>query len=346
MKNELQQHKKSDSFKWILTLIAFLLVGATLAGMLLGYLTPRTVDKEPIQQEQEASVSDSGFKSKFVNTQNVKLMSVTPMAAVANESYVEQTVSATVLPETATNKMVDWSVSWADSSNTSNVTDYVSVTPASNGSTTAYVRCYQSFSGDAIVTVTTRESGYTAEIIVSFVGIPTDLTVTGQFTENSDGFYYIGVGETYDYNVELSNIFNTIGEDYQDINVTFGGYGSVVLCTYEYYSQSGTSKWYDNSLNTVTVESLKDKFMNVSYADGVLSITTIKTIESYYESMSRIDGGRTRSYENKFKEYATEDAYLYIRIDQPSSGLSKLMKIKFDTSVVTGVNVNDTALLF
>ena len=86
--------------------------------------------------------------------------------------------------------------------------------------------------------------------------------------------------------------------------------------------------------------------MNVSYADGVLSITTIKTIESYYESMSRIDGGRTRSYENKFKEYATEDAYLYIRIDQPSSGLSKLMKIKFDTSVVTGVNVNDTALLF
>ena len=295
MKNELQQHKKSDSFKWILTLIAFLLVGATLAGMLLGYLTPRTVDKEPIQQEQEASVSDSGFKSKFVNTQNVKLMSVTPMAAVANESYVEQTVSATVLPETATNKMVDWSVSWADSSNTSNVTDYVSVTPASNGSTTAYVRCYQSFSGDAIVTVTTRESGYTAEIIVSFVGIPTDLTVTGQFTENSDGFYYIGVGETYDYNVELSNIFNTIGEDYQDINVTFGGYGSVVLGTYEYYSQSGTSKWYDNSLNTVTVESLKDKFMNVSYADGVLSITTIKTIESYYESMSRIDGGRTRS---------------------------------------------------
>ena len=119
-------------------------------------------------------------------------------------------------------------------------------------------------------------------------------------------------------------LFHTRAFGYQDINVTFGGYGSVVLGTYEYYSQSGTSKWYDNSLNTVTVESLKDKFMNVSYADGVLSITTIKTIESYYESMSRIDGGRTRSYENKFKEYATEDAYLYIRIDQPSSGFNSL----------------------
>ncbi len=346
MKNELQQHKTSDKIKWVLTLVAFLLVGATIAGMLLGYLTPRTKTEEPVQQEQEASVNESGFMSKFVNTENVRLMSVSPMAAVANELYVEQTVVATVLPQTATNKMVDWSVAWADSSNTSNVTDYVSVTPASDGSTTAYVRCYQAFSGDVIVTVTTRENGYTAEIIVSFVGIPTDLTVTGQFVENSDGFYYMGVGDTYTYNVNLSNIFNTIGEDYQDITMTFGGYGSVVLGTYEYYSQSGTSKWYDNSLNTVTVESLKDKFMNVSYADGVLSITTIKTIESYYESMSRIDGGRTRSYTNKFKELATEDAYLYIRLDQTSSGLSKLMKIKFDTSVVTGVSVNDTTLLF
>ena len=346
MKNELQQHKTSDKIKWVLTLVAFLLVGATIAGMLLGYLTPRTKTEEPVQQEQEASVNESGFMSKFVNTENVRLMSVSPMAAVANELYVEQTVVATVLPQTATNKMVDWSVAWADSSNTSNVTDYVSVTPASDGSTTAYVRCYQAFSGDVIVTVTTRENGYTAEIIVSFVGIPTDLTVTGQFVENSDGFYYMGVGDSYTYNVNLSNIFNTIGEDYQDITMTFGGYGSVVLGTYEYYSQSGTSKWYDNSLNTVTVESLKDKFMNVSYADGVLSITTIKTIESYYESMSRIDGGRTRSYTNKFKELATEDAYLYIRLDQTSSGLSKLMKIKFDTSVVTGVSVNDTTLLF
>ena len=346
MKNELKKHKTSDKIKWWLTLVAFVLIVATIAGMLLGYIKPITKTEEPVNQGQEESASVSGFQSKFVNTEHVKIMSAMPMMSVANESYAEQTVTAKVLPETAINKMVDWTVAWADNTNTANVTDYVSVTPASDGSTTAYVRCYQEFNGDAIVTVTTRESGYTAEIIVSFAGVPTDLAVTGPFTENSDGFYYFGVGDTYSFDVDLSNIFNTIGEDYQDITMTFGGYGSVVLGTYEYQTQTETSKWYEDSLNTVTLESLKDDFMNVFYADGVLSITTIKTIESYYESMSRIDGGRTRKYTNKFKELASDDAYLYIRLDQEDSGLSKLIKIRFDTSVVTGVSVSNTDLLF
>ncbi|MBR2385206.1 MAG: hypothetical protein IKA99_06355, partial [Clostridia bacterium] len=154
------------------------------------------------------------------------------------------------------------------------------------------------------------------------------------------------VGDTYTYNVDLNNIFGTVGVDYQNINMSFGAYGSVVLGTYEYYSQSGTSKWYDTSLTTVTLDSLKDNFMSVSYADGVLSITTVKTIESYYESMSRIDGGRTRSYTNKFKEYATDDAYFYVKLTQPDSGLEKLMKIKFDETVVAGVDVNNTQIYF
>ena len=144
----------------------------------------------------------------------------------------------------------------------------------------------------------------------------------------------------------MNNLFGTVGVDYQDLNVTLGGYGSIVLGNYDYYSQSGTSKWYDSTLHTVTLESLKDKFLSVEYNNGVLNITTVKTIESYYEKMSRIDGGRTRNYENKFKEYATEDAYFYIRIDQPDSGLSELMKIKFDATVVTGVSTNQTQLLF
>ena len=58
--DELRQHKSSDKIKRFLTLIAFLLVGATLAGILLGYLTPRTPDEEPVQQEQEANLNIGG----------------------------------------------------------------------------------------------------------------------------------------------------------------------------------------------------------------------------------------------------------------------------------------------
>ena len=52
MNNELNKHKSSDKIKWVLTLIAFLLVGATLAGILLGYLTPKVRTEEPVQQEE------------------------------------------------------------------------------------------------------------------------------------------------------------------------------------------------------------------------------------------------------------------------------------------------------
>ena len=350
MNNELQKHKSSDSFKWFLTLISFIIVALTLCGIIFEWFPvnnnsteeniPTTEQSAPVENEEA-----NGFSTEFINTNNVKLMSASPMRAVPNTNYAEQTLTATVLPATATNKAVDWSVSWADGQS-GNVEEYVTVEPSSDGSTTATVKCYQVFTGNVVVTVTTRESGYTAECIVAFVGIPTEINVSGPFSESSDGYYYVGVGDTYTYSVDLNNLFGTVGVDYQGLNITLGGYGSVVLGEYDYYSQSGTSKWYDQTLHTVTLESLKDNFMSVDYSDGVLNITTVKTIESYYEKMNRIDGGRTRNYENKFKEYATDDAYFYIRIDQPNSGLSKLMKIKFDATVVTGVETNKTQILF
>ena len=41
MENELRNHKKSDSFKWFLTLMAFIIVGVTLAGIILGWFAPK-----------------------------------------------------------------------------------------------------------------------------------------------------------------------------------------------------------------------------------------------------------------------------------------------------------------
>lgn len=352
MDNELRNHKKSGSTKWWLALIAFILMGATLLGMLMGVIVPKQPNTENVPQTEQSTeqnnqnpVEPENYETEIVNSQFVRLNAVAPMAKAANGNYAEQTLTATVLPTTATNKAVDWSVAWADGQ-TGNVSDYVTVTPSASGSTTATVKCFQPFTGNVVITVTTRESGYSAECIVTFVGIPTEINVSGPFSESADGYYYVGVGDTYTYSVDLNNLFGTVGADYQDVTVTLGGYGSVVLGNYDYYSQSGTSTWYDTSLHTVTLESLKDKFISIDYSNGTLNITTVKTIESYYESMKRIDGGRTRNYTNKFKEYATDDAYFYIRIDQPDTGLSKLMKIKFDATVVTGVETNKTQILF
>ena len=102
MNNELNKHKSSDKIKWVLTLIAFLLVGATLAGILLGFLAPKVRTEEPIKQEQEASVSNGGYETEFVNTEFVKLYSASPMMYSRQTATAIKKVYATVMPETAT----------------------------------------------------------------------------------------------------------------------------------------------------------------------------------------------------------------------------------------------------
>lgn len=303
--------------------------------------TPDTTT-EAAQTETVNTLAATDFKTELVSTSGIKLLSATPLAASSTSSYVQQTLTATVLPATASNKTVDWSVAWADSSNTATVTDYVTVTPASNGSTTATVTCKKAFTGDIIVTVTTRESGYTAECIVSFVGKPTDITVSSSLTAQSDG-YHVGIGNAYTFNIGLTNPFNSVGADYQNITVEVNGVGSVVLASKEYYVSSGNTTWYEGT--TVTLDSLKDKFITANYSNGVLTVNTLKTIESYYESMERIDSGRTRYYTNAFKEYAS-DCYFTVKITETNSGLSETIKIRFDDSVVTSVSTSVSEMTF
>ena len=342
--NRFQKIKDTNGFKLSMVLVAFVLVLTTILGLMFDWFSVKKDNVKDNATEQAVNMNTYGtFATEFVNTEKVLLKSATPMTKALNGAYAEQTISATVLPTSASNKLVDWSVAWGGEQ-TGNVTDYVTVTPSTSGSTTASIKCYQAFEGNIVVTVTTREGGFSADCIVTFVGLPTEININGPFSESDDGFYYIGVGNTYSFSVDLNNVFGTIGEDYKNVNMTLGAVGSIVLGTYE--STSEGSKWYDASLTTVELQSMSDTFLTVNFADGVVNITTMKAIESYYEKLERIDGGRTRYYTNKFKEYATNDAYFYVRLEVPNTGLTKLMKIKFDENVVANVEVNKSEIVF
>lgn len=73
-----------------------------------------------------------------------------------------QQLTATVTPSDANNKAVDWSISWKDASSSwasgKTVTQYVTVTPISDGALTANVACLQAFGEQVIVTVTSRDN--------------------------------------------------------------------------------------------------------------------------------------------------------------------------------------------
>ena len=337
MNNNKIYKQKSHFWKWAVsfTLIATLMVGAVTA--LFMNKTDKTENALAVQNE---------FTAEMANTEYVTLSmrsSAVPMAT-AVENSVSKTLTATVLPETAVNKAIDWSIDWGDDGKTENVTDYVTVTPTSDGSNVATVTCYKAFTGTIVITATTRENGYSATCVVTFVGMPADIVLNGPISQ-TNGEYKVGIGQTYTFNVSLTNPLGNVGSQFNSVSCGVNGVGSVVLGYMEHYNASGNDKWYDTSDQTVTLDSLKDNFITVSYSQGVLTIKTIKSIESYYSSSQRMDGGRTTAYHDKFRSFV-DDCYFKVWVKEETSGLMKEFNVRFDDGVVTGVSLAENELAF
>ena len=324
-------YSRSERIRWI---TAFSLIAVLLVGMAVSLALTLTLKKDGNRPLND-------FAAETVNTEHIRL-TMSTYAAVASDNSVSKTITATVLPETASNKAVDWSVAWGDEETEGDVSLYVTVTPASDGSTSATVTCKKAFTGTILVTATTRESGYQASCVLTFVGIPTDILVSGGVSPTG-GAYKLGIGHDYVFDIELTNPFDSVGSKFNDFGCRVYGVGSVVLGYME--RTSGVETWYDTSDKTVTLDSLKDNFISASYADGQLTVTTKKSIESYYGRMQKGDGGRTTFYFDKFRSYA-DDCYFKVRIEEKTSGLTKDLEIRFDDTIVTGVNVNRTEMEF
>ena len=92
------------------------------------------------------------------------------VSPLAESAY---TLTATVEPANAPDKAVDWSVAFVNPASEwatgKTVTDYVTVTPTSDGALTATVQCLQAFGEQITVTVASRQfSGVNATCTVDF----------------------------------------------------------------------------------------------------------------------------------------------------------------------------------
>ncbi|MCQ2399932.1 MAG: hypothetical protein MJ072_05455, partial [Clostridia bacterium] len=148
--------------------------------------------------------------------------------------------------------------------------------------------------------------------------------------------YKVGINIPYDFTVSLNNVFNQVGSSfYQNLQVSVVAYGKVEIGAQEVY-RSGGSNWLN--VRTVDLSTLQSNIIESAYTNNVLTIKVLKSIESYYASTSRLDGGRTISYHDKVKSIV-EDCYFTIRIYEPTTGKSKECKLIFDDTIVNGVNV-------
>lgn len=149
------------------------------------------------------------------------------ISAMAETAYL---LTATITPESATNKAVDWSVAFVNPASEwatgKTVTDYVTVTPTADGALTANVECKKAFGEQIKVTVTSRNNAEaTAECTVDYArkildyrlwGIDLDTNETSMlvdFDENEVLIDFAGV--SFNDAVSFQN-----GAWYQELLVT------------------------------------------------------------------------------------------------------------------------------
>ena len=199
---ELYAHKRSDKVKWV---VSFLLIFVLLAGFIGAWVLLLKPEKTAPEQEGGGAVITEGEGN------GIKLMSV----KISPENYAEYGISpladtayqltATIVPENATDKTVDWAIAWAVPPQHSGgtigdedpgsvwamgktVTDYVTVTPTSDGALTANVECLKDFGAQVKVTVTSRDnSEVKANCLVDYTQKLQGVKATFGFTVLTDG---------------------------------------------------------------------------------------------------------------------------------------------------------------
>lgn len=190
--NDLQKHKKSDGVKWVLTVIAVLLLAVAVTAAITqgfknwnpyGWLDKKDAEETPVEENFGGMlIGDStgdgiAVTSIPIARANYAANDISPLAESA------YTLTATITPDDASNKAVDWAVSFVNAESEwaagKTVTDYVTVTPTADGALTANVECLEAFGEQVTVTVTSRDNAEaTASCTVDYAKRMTDATVT------------------------------------------------------------------------------------------------------------------------------------------------------------------------
>ena len=388
--NELYEHKRSDTVKWVLTLFAFILVGVMLAGVILGWFDKKEEPPAEEEQTEQAAVTDGEGNamdedivypmpekmsfSAAAFAQSLAQFDESSGTTVTSPQSVDVRIEAYVYPESAANKEVDFSVAWgnAPTHGSEQVSNYLTVTPDSDGSTTATVSCKKSFGDDTIViTVTTREGGYTATCTVSFTGIAsgikiTSSTATKKSTSARGEYYELGTSKTYTFNIGLTNAFNDAAGN---LSVTeIGGEGNMYFGNGS-YNDGGYINFTDMVQKSIG-EFADDFITSATISGNTLTVKTgSKILENYYSSYGPDEYFITDIYYDRYVVEMNDDwsikdssdtfrnqnaksnaqnigsCYFYVTVKDSISGLTETVRLWLVSSV-SGVSLSQTELEF
>ena len=205
-------------------------------------------DLEIIQTMQEGIVLLSGDTTSSVNG-------------------ISKNLTATVYPEDATNKEVDWFLEW-ETATDEDISNYLILEVPQDGSRTCTVTCIKSFEGlSAKVTVITRDGGFSASCLVTFAGVPKYmfLQMDGQSDDYTD--YFRVTNGSYSGSYYLKN---DLGTSIDGSNAIGSKYGN-----YEIESVHADLKYYVTvtGVNNGTIVHQEDVLVSLSQSSPTFNIT-------------------------------------------------------------------------
>ena len=297
MSNNQQKYKKSKVLNGVLGGLLALVVagGVAFVGVLSNGFKNWDNIKPPAQEEPN-SPEDNTTKGEASiengESAGIRLMAMKiPVAdyktyGVSVQAETAYTVTATVYPEDAANKKVDWSVAFANASSTwasgKKVTDYVTVTPSSDGALTAVVQNVAAFGEQIVVKTTSRDNTAAyATLNVEYLQRTTGYTLTldgktysttGTKTNSVTPDFSVGKGCTVNIVVNKSTVYtraNTDKAEYITVKPTEAFKSALVKAVSDFVpreyglTSSGLSYgWFDSTFVQGLTNTQKNKLIS------------------------------------------------------------------------------------
>ena len=322
----------------------------------------------PTVDHSTDQVSDAVEEQVYHLPKLMSFRSGTLNEALGSGNTLDVRVSASVYPSNATRREVDYSIAWgnAPTHGSEPVTDYVTVRQDSDGSHTATISCKKSFDDDKIVvTVTTRDGGFTDTCTITFLGIATEMDISPDTAKatysDARGIYYeIGTGNKETFNINLDNIFHDVGA--KNYTVKLGGVGALYYGTRMYSYDSYVTSFKD--MSQIPMSELIIRLADCQINGNILTINVgSNDVKSYKFGESRDElNGVDYTYEKfveddlvycsgewadnaRYNEQNLDKCYFTVTVTDTVSNVSHTINFWIVTSV-TGVEMNNDQLTF
>lgn len=359
-----------EKIRWIIIISAILVIlGLTITAVVVSQKQAAQVNEtvsELLLEDNSENLSAEPIAITTISESGIMVLEK-PMYLGAGDggsgdSAFAKTLTATVLPVDAPDKSVDWSVAWApDASRASQqVSQYITVTPNSDGSNIAVVRCLKSFEGDHIhVTVTTRVGGFSATCQVEYIGVPQTLAIdtTGKtvVTDSAWGKSMLEVecGSTASLNLNLDNELHAVGASYGNYTFSVVAHGSIDIDIHAHNNSSGEDTYSVSQIELRVGENMTSDGKYQLYLENLLiaqvSVENGKLVikaDTAMSSFAFMGGNRGGWAQRTFKQYTDgKNPYFTITVTENTTGLSKSIDVK-TKATVTSVNMSAATMSF